>query len=163
MLCCTLSFLSWTGLRKEVTSLLKVAGAQSSAWRSEVGLLVQSCWCKEVSQEVCEQFHSTSAPLCSSHCRRETSDAWGFHFSLFSTGWVSSSTANSSLAWVPPLLHSGGVGGVPQLLMHSVGGGVLPYTPSCSGAAMSERRALPPPATPAGCTARSATESKSFH
>lgn len=75
MLCCTLSFLSWTGLRKEVTSLLKVAGAQSSAWRSEVGLLVQSCWCKEVSQEVCEQFHSTSAPLCSSHCRRETSDA----------------------------------------------------------------------------------------
>lgn len=98
-----------TRLRKEVTSLLKVAGAQSSAWRSEVGLLVQSCWCKEVSQEVCEQFRSTSAPLCSSHCRRETSDAWGFHFSLFSTGWVSSSTANSSLAWVPPLLHSGGL------------------------------------------------------
>lgn len=49
-----------------------------------------------------------------------------------------------------------GVGGVPQLLMHSVGGGEFPCTPSCS-------RALPPPATPAGCTAHSATENRSFH
>lgn len=30
-----------TELRKEVTSLLKVAGAQDSVWRSEMGLLVQ--------------------------------------------------------------------------------------------------------------------------